>query len=239
MLPKWISIPFREKWQRGKFHVSGSQSQRQACNGIFPWGFGNMLKICYQKNIPKPSLCFLSGAKASKKRHYQKKSLSQSFEIQVELIGSDLDFFMSFQKSWQQQLSWREIKRKCAVPNVFYQSPDCNASTAAPKSKAPTFCSHHEDLDLDILDHVCRCTAYKPSSLHASQEKEWKWKPKNGGPRHVDLWHDVSQTFSCLHQIHSNYVKSSDRIKPPRQKLRTSKDTSSLTKFHPPCAWRS
>ena len=26
---------------------------------------------------------------------------------------------------------------------------------------------------------------------------------KNGA-RHVDLWHDVSQTFSCLHEIHPN-----------------------------------
>ena len=177
------------------------------------------------KKHPQTIFVFFKWGQSLQKVTLQKKSLSQSFEIQVELIGSDLDFFMSFQKSWQQQLSWRQIKRKCAVPNVFYQSPDCNASTAAPKSKAPTFCSHHEDLDLDILDHVCRCTAYKPSSLHASQEKEWKWKPKNGGPRHVDLWHDVSQTFSCLHQIHSNYVKSIDLIKPPRQKLRTSSQT--------------
>ena len=46
--------------------------------------------------------------------------------------------------------------------------------------------------------------------------------------------------ISCLHKIHSNYVKSSDLIKPPRQEPRnSSKDTSSLTKFHPPCAWRS
>ena len=41
-------------------------------------------------------------------------------------------------------------------------------------------------------------------------------------------------------QIISNIFKSSNLIKPPRQKPRnSSKDTSSLTKFHPPCAWRS
>ena len=89
------------------------------------------------------------------------------------------------------------------------RSPDRNASSAAPKSKALTFCSHHLHLDLDILDHVCTCTAYKPSSLHVSPNKSLKMKPeqkilKNGGARHVDLWHDVSQTFSCLHEIHLN-----------------------------------
>ena len=42
---------------------------------------------------------------------------------------------------------------------------------------------------------------------------------KKCGARHVDLWHDVSQTFSCLHEIHPNdlYVKSSDLIKPPEE----------------------
>ena len=93
------------------------------------------------------------------------------------------------------------------------RSPDRNASSAAPKSKALTFCSHHLDLDLDILDQVCTCTAYKPSSLHVSPNKGIEMKTqqkilKNGGARHVDLWHDVSQTFSCLHEIHSWLVVS-------------------------------
>ena len=89
--------------------------------------------------------------------------------------------------------------------------PDRNASSAAPKSKALTFCCHHYDLDLDILDHVCACNAYKPSSLHVSPTKDINMKTqkkmsKNDGARHVDLWHDVSQMFSCLHEIHPNQL---------------------------------
>ena len=78
---------------------------------------------------------------------------------------------MSFKKSWQQQLSWRQIKTNCAVPNVFETKPRPNASSAAPKSKALTFCCQSENLDLNILDHACTCTAYKPSSLHVSPNK--------------------------------------------------------------------
>ena len=49
--------------------------------------------------------------------NWLKKTLAQSFWI--VLIWADLDYSISFQKSWQQQLSWRQIKRNCAVPTVF------------------------------------------------------------------------------------------------------------------------
>ena len=42
-------------------------------------------------------------------------------------------------------------------------------------------------------------------------------KISKNGARHVDLWHDVSQTFSCRHEIYSNLLKSSDLIKPPEE----------------------
>ena len=59
---------------------------------------------------------------------------------------------------------------------------------------------------------------------------------KKGGARHVDLWHDVSQTFSCLHEIYPNDLCQIIR---PHQTSRGILPKNTSSKFHPPCAWRS
>ena len=74
-------------------HLSGKQSQ-WAMRSFLVRLYGNDLKICLQK-----------------------ETLAQSFWI--ALTCADLDCSISFQKNWQQQLSWRQIKTNCAVPNVF------------------------------------------------------------------------------------------------------------------------
>ena len=83
----------------------------------------------------------------------------------------------------------------------------------------------------------CICTAYKPSSLHASLAKGIK--DENTKMAAQDTLIYSMMFLNCPHistksiQIHSNYVKSSDLIKPPRRKPRnSSKNTSS--KFHAP-----
>ena len=59
---------------------------------------------------------------------------------------------------------------------------------------------------------------------------------KKCGARHVDLWHDVSQTFSCLHEIYPNDLCQIIR---PHQTSRGILPKNTSSKFHPPCAWRS
>ena len=87
------------------------------------------------------------------------------------------------------------------------------------------------------------------SSLHVSPNKGIKIKiktqpkkqkiSKTGGATHVDLWHDVSQTFSCLHEIHPNdlCILMSNHQTSSNLPRNSSKNTSS--KFRPPYAWRS
>ena len=53
---------------------------------------------------------------------------------------------------------------------------------------------------------------------------------KNGA-RHVDLWHDVSQTSSCLHGIHPNDLCQIIR---PHQTSRGILPKNTSSKFHPP-----
>ena len=70
------------------------------------------------KNIPKPSLCSSSG----------------SWFGLLHIISEELAT-ATFMETNQKEL-------RC--PNcIFERSPDRNASSAAPKSKALTFCSHH------------------------------------------------------------------------------------------------
>ena len=84
--------------------------------------YGNTLKICHPKH---PQNIFMlpkwgQRLKAFKKWHYQKKHVHKALDTsRAHTVGSDLDHSMLFQKSWQQQLSWRQIKRNCALPNVF------------------------------------------------------------------------------------------------------------------------
>ena len=95
------------------------------------------------------------------------------------------------------------------------------ASSAAPKSKALTFCCHQKK-----IDHGGACTANKPSSLHVSPNKGVKMKTQQ---KKIKKWWHMAQDMSIygmMFRKHShvstkftqiNYVKSSDLIKPPEE----------------------
>ena len=125
--------------------------------------------------------------------------------------------------------------------------PKCllnQAQTVSPPVQPQKQSIHTKQQTMFAHTHTHTHTANKPSSLHLSPNKGMKNENTKMVAQDtliiVHLWHDVLQMFSCLHEIHPNMLKSSDLIKPPRQKPRnSSKDTSSVTKFHPPCAWRS
>ena len=131
------------------------------------------------------------------------------------LIRADLDYSISCQKSWQ-QLSWRQIKRNCAVPNdcIPNEAQTVTPAVQPPKSKALTFCSH--PLRFSSSLHVSPSKGHKNENTTKKLSKKWRKTCRS-------IWHDVSQTFSCLHEIHPNdlcnytYVKSSDLIKPPEE----------------------
>ena len=60
--------------------------------------------------------------------------LTQSFWI--VLIWADLDYSISFQKNWQKQLSWRQIKRNCAVPDDCISNEAQTVTPAVQPQKA-------------------------------------------------------------------------------------------------------
>ena len=86
-------------------------------------------------------------------------------------------------------------------------------------------------------------TSLHPLHWHVSPTKGVKVKTpqkifkKNGGARHVDLWHDVSQNVLMV----STKFTPNDlcQIIRPHQTSRGILPKNTSSKFHPPCAWRS
>ena len=94
--------------------------------------------------------------------------------IDTKLLDSgDMSWFglLHFISEELATATFMETKETALSQMYSKRRPNRNASSAAPKSKALTFCCHHYDLDLDILDHVCACTAYKPSSYMCLQPR--------------------------------------------------------------------
>ena len=79
----------------------------------------------------------------------------------------------------------------------------------------------HSAATMKILTMFARALHTSPHPYMCLQTRAWKWKHNKKWWRKTcqSIWHDVSQTFSCLHEIPSymTYVKSSDFIKPPEE----------------------
>ena len=136
------------------------------------------------------------------------------------LIRADLDHSISFQKSWQEQLSWRQIKRNWAVPNVFETKPRLQRQQCSPKKQST---------------HILLPPLRFSSPLHVSPNKGVKMKTQQ------TIFKNMAQDMSIYGMMfrkrshvstkftQMTYVKSSDLIKPPEEFfLKTSPANSTL-----------